>query len=115
MLDIISQDSNEVYRQLGLVKASMSLIQADQLETFYSAMGPTIQMSGGSVANSIAGVAALGGTCGYIGKVAPDEFGERFTHDLRSLGVELDLAMATTGEGARGRSQVFTPCAARGR
>ncbi len=78
MLDIISQDSHEVYRQLGLVKASMSLIQEDQLETFFNAMGPTIQMSGGSVANSIAGVAALGGTCGYIGKVADDDFGKRF-------------------------------------
>ena len=61
----------------------MTLIGEDQLERFYNAMGPTIQMSGGSVANSIAGVAALGGTCGYIGKVADDEFGERFTHDLR--------------------------------
>ena len=72
MLDIISQDSDEVYAQLGLVKAAMSLIQEDQLDTFFNAMGETIQMSGGSVANSIAGVAALGGTCGYIGKVADD-------------------------------------------
>jgi sugar/nucleoside kinase (ribokinase family) len=107
MLDIITQDSNEVYRQLGLVKAAMSLIEEDQLVTFYEAMGPTIQMSGGSVANSIAGVAALGGTCGYIGKVANDEFGERFTHDLRSMGVELDLAIAKEGEGATGRCHVF--------
>ena len=44
MLDIISQDSNEVYRDLGLVKAAMSLIQEDQLDTFFNAMGPTIQM-----------------------------------------------------------------------
>jgi sugar/nucleoside kinase (ribokinase family) len=107
MLDIITQDFDEVYRQLGLVKASMALIDVDQLETFYNAMGPTIQMSGGSVANSIAGVAALGGTCGYIGKVAADEFGERFTHDLRSMGVELDLAIAQAGEGATGRCHVF--------
>jgi sugar/nucleoside kinase (ribokinase family) len=85
----------------------MSLIEEHQLDAFYNAMGPTIQMSGGSVANSIAGVAALGGTCGYIGKVAPDEFGERFTHDLRSMGVELDLAIATNGEGATGRCHVF--------
>ncbi len=70
-------------------------------------MGPTMQMSGGSVANSIAGVASLGGTCGYIGKVADDEFGERFTHDLRSLGVELDLAIARSNEGATGRCHVF--------
>jgi sugar/nucleoside kinase (ribokinase family) len=107
MLDIISQDSNEVYRQLGLVKAAMSLIQEDQLETFFNAMGPTIQMSGGSVANSIAGVAALGGTCGYIGKVADDDFGKRFTHDLTSMGVEVDLAIAASDEGATGRCHVF--------
>lgn len=107
MLDIISQDSHNVYASLGLVKSTMTLIEEDQLDRFYSAMGPTIQMSGGSVANSIAGVAALGGTCGYIGKVADDEFGERFTHDLRSLGVELDLAIAKDGEGVTGRCHVF--------
>ena len=107
MLDIISRDSRNVHAQLGLVKASMNLIGEDQLETFYNAMGPTVEMSGGSVANSIAGVAALGGTCGYIGKVADDDFGERFTHDLRSLGVELDLAIAQPHEGATGRCHVF--------
>jgi sugar/nucleoside kinase (ribokinase family) len=107
MLDIISQDSEEVYATLGLVKSTMTLIEEDQLDKFYHAMGPTIQMSGGSVANSIAGVAALGGTCGYIGKVADDEFGGRFTHDLRSLGVELDLAIAREGEGVTGRCHVF--------
>jgi len=48
----------------------------------------------------IAGVAALGDTCGYIGKVANNEFGERFRHDLRSFRVELDLALAQPGEGA---------------
>ena len=107
MLDIITQDSDEVYRDLGLVKATMNLIDADQLERFYDAMGPTIEMSGGSVANSIAGVAALGGTCGYMGKVANDDFGVRFTHDLRSMGVELDLAIAAPDEGATGRCHVF--------
>lgn len=107
MLDIIARDTHDVYRELGLVKATMTLIDEHQLGDFYNAMGPTTQMSGGSVANSIAGVAALGGTCGYIGKVANDEFGERFTHDLRSLGVELDLAIATESEGATGRCHVF--------
>src|ERR1017187_8731288 len=114
MLDIISQDQHGAYRTLGLVKAAMSLIDEGQLEVFYNAMGPTIQMSGGSVANSIAGVAALGGTCGYIGKVANDEFGDRFRHDLLSMGVELDLAVAKADEGATGRCHVFiTPDAQR--
>jgi sugar/nucleoside kinase (ribokinase family) len=107
MLDIIARDHDDAHARLGLVKASMNLIGADDLDTFYEAMGPTAQMSGGSVANSIAGIAALGGTCGYIGKVADDEFGERFAHDLRSLGVELDLAVAAPGEGATGRCHVF--------
>ncbi|HQU25811.1 MAG TPA: adenosine kinase [Acidimicrobiales bacterium] len=107
MLDIITQDHDEVYRSLGLTKSAMHLIEEDQLDVFYGAMGPTIEMSGGSVANSIAGVAALGGTCGYIGKVAADDFGERFRHDLTSLGVDLDLAVASDGEGATGRCHVF--------
>jgi sugar/nucleoside kinase (ribokinase family) len=114
MLDIISQDQHGAYRTLGLVKAAMSLIDEDQLKVFYNAMGPTIQMSGGSVANSIAGVAALGGTCGYIGKVANDEFGDRFRHDLLAMGVELDLTVAKADEGATGRCHVFiTPDAQR--
>jgi sugar/nucleoside kinase (ribokinase family) len=107
MLDIIMQDDDNVYEALGLVKASMSLIDEGQLETFLNAMGVTMQVSGGSVANSIAGVAALGGTCGYLGKVANDEFGERFRTDLSSMGVELDLAVARPGEGATGRCHVF--------
>lgn len=114
MLDIITRDDRDAYAELGLVKAAMALIEEDQLDTFYRAMGPTIEMSGGSVANSIAGIAALGGTCGYIGKVADDEFGERFRHDLATLGVELDLAVAGPGEGATGRCHVFiTPDAQR--
>ncbi len=107
MLDVISQDHHEVFRQLGLTKAAMTLIGEERLDEFYQAMGPTMQMSGGSVANSIAGIAALGGTCGYIGKVADDEFGERFTHDLRTMGVELDIAIAKPHEGATGRCHVF--------
>ncbi len=107
LLDIIARDSQEVFRLLGLEKGAMNLIGVEDLERFYDAMGPTVQMSGGSVANSIAGVAALGGTCGYIGKVADDEFGERFAHDLRSLGVELDLAIARVDEGPTGRCHVF--------
>ncbi len=114
MLDIITQDTRESYRGLGLVKGAMSLIEEDQLDAFYRAMGPTVEMSGGSVANSISGIANLGGTCGYIGKIADDEFGERFRHDLSSLGVELELAIAKPGEGATGRCHVFiTPDAQR--
>ena len=114
LLDIIARDESAVYHELGLAKGGMTLIADEQLDRFYQAMGPTIQMSGGSVANSIAGVAALGGAAGYIGKIADDEFGERFTHDLRTLGVELDLTIAAPSDGATGRCHVFiTPDAQR--
>jgi len=114
MLDIVTQDTRNAYATLGLAKAAMTLIEESQLGPFYEAMGPTMQQSGGSVANTIAGVAALGGTCGFIGKVANDEFGERFAHDLRTMGVELALATAGAGEGRTGRCHVFvTPDAQR--
>jgi sugar/nucleoside kinase (ribokinase family) len=73
----------------------------------YAGMGAGVEVSGGSGANTAVGVAGLGGRAGYIGKVADDEFGERFRHDLRSLGVELELAVAKSGEGATGRCHVF--------
>ena len=107
LLDIMTQDREEIYSKLGFEKAAMNLIGAERLDEIFSSMGPTIQMSGGSVANTIAGVAALGGTCGFIGKVADDEFGKQFAHDLKSLGAEVDLAIASEQEGATGRCHVF--------
>ncbi len=107
MLDIIAHDHENVIDDLGLAKAAMSLIDASRLSAVYGAMGETVEVSGGSVANSIAGVAALGGAGGFIGKVADDEFGHRFRHDLVSLGVELDLAVVSADEGATGRCHVF--------
>ena len=107
LLDIIMRDHDQTYERLGLIRASMNLVDLDRAHEILDAMGPTIQMSGGSVANTIAGVAALGGTAGFIGKVADDEFGEVFTHDFESMGVEVDLALAEISEGATGRCHVF--------
>ena len=107
LLDVIIRDHDGLHARLELVKGSMSLVDLERAQAIYGAMGPTIQISGGSAANTIAGVASLGGTSGYIGKIGDDEFGEVFAHDLRSLGVELDLAVATDHEGVTGRCHVF--------
>ena len=107
LLDIVARDPDEVYRALGFTKGAMNLIGAERLTEVYDAMGPTIQVSGGSVANTIAGVAALGGTAGFIGKVAADEFGDRFRHDLQSMSVDLDLTVVETDLGVTGRCHVF--------
>ena len=73
----------------------MTLIDANQAESIYSKMGPATEMSGGSVANTIAGFANLGGGAAYIGKVRDDQLGEIFNHDMRSLGVDIRLQPAT--------------------
>ena len=57
--------------------------------TLYAAMGTGIEMSGGSAANTMTGIASFGGRVGYIGKVADDQLGEVFAHDLRAVGVDL--------------------------
>jgi sugar/nucleoside kinase (ribokinase family) len=107
LLDLIIRDHDDIHATLELTKGAMTLVDLERAARIYGAMGPTMQMSGGSVANSIAGVASLGGTSGFIGKIGDDEFGQMFAHDLRSLGVELDLAYATGEEGATGRCHVF--------
>lgn len=107
LLDVIMSDQHDVFATLGLVKGSMTLVDLERAQEIYSLMGHTIQVSGGSAANTIAGVASLGGAAGFIGKVGDDEFGEIFAHDLTSLGVELDLAVANEDHVRTGRCHVF--------
>ncbi len=83
--------------KIGAVRGSMTLIDEDRAHEIYEAMGPTTEMSGGSVANSVAGFATLGGSAAYIGRVRNDQFGEVFNHDMRTLGVDIRLERATDG------------------
>jgi len=73
------------------------LIEKDQAREIYGQMGPATEMSGGSVANTVAGFANLGGTAAYIGKVKADQLGTIFNHDMRSLGVDIRLKAAAGG------------------
>ncbi|RMF12258.1 MAG: adenosine kinase [Alphaproteobacteria bacterium] len=87
IVDVIARAQEEFLARHRLRKGTMRLIVAAQAEALYEDMGPGIEMSGGSVANSIAGFAMLGGRAAFIGKVAEDQLGEVFGHDIRSLGV----------------------------
>jgi len=80
-----------------MAKGGMALIDEDRAEAIYAAMGAGIQASGGSAGNTIAGIASLGGTAGYIGKVKADALGQVFTHDLRAMGVRFETPAATDG------------------
>ncbi len=80
-----------------LAKGAMSLIDADRATQLYAAMPAGIEASGGSAANTMAGVASFGGRAAYIGKVRDDQLGEVFRHDIRATGVSYDVPYALDG------------------
>ncbi|HEX8667955.1 MAG TPA: adenosine kinase [Allosphingosinicella sp.] len=90
IVDVISAADDGFLEQEGLAKGSMRLIDTDEASRLYDRMGPGREVSGGSAANTAAGIAMLGGRAGFIGRVADDQLGEVFAHDIRSIGVEFD-------------------------
>lgn len=90
VVDVLASTTDEFLAAEGLVKGSMRLISAEQATDLYSRMGPGQEVSGGSAANTLAGLAALGQQCGFIGQVADDQLGEVFAHDMRSVGIAFD-------------------------
>jgi len=90
IVDVLARTDDALIEAEGLVKGSMRLIDAAEATRLYAAMGPAVEMSGGSAANTLAGMAALGERCAFIGQVADDQLGQVFTHDLRALGVAYD-------------------------
>lgn len=87
IVDVLAQASDEFLTQHNLPKGAMTLIDAHQAQRLYAQMGPAIECSGGSAANTMAGVASLGGKAAYIGKVHDDTLGRVFRHDLSAIGV----------------------------
>jgi sugar/nucleoside kinase (ribokinase family) len=97
MVDVLARTDDAFLSAQGLVKGTTALIDAARAESLYTQMGPGIEMSGGSAANTIAGVASLGGRGAYIGKVRDDQLGSVFAHDLRTIGVRFDTPASTRG------------------
>jgi sugar/nucleoside kinase (ribokinase family) len=97
IVDIIARCDEGFLTKHDLDKGFMRLIDADEAGRLYEAMGPAIERSGGSVANSIAGLASFGAKCGFIGRVAADQFGGIFRHDIRSLGIGYTTEPAVDG------------------
>ena len=97
IVDVIARADDALITSEGLTKGSMRLIDAEEAERLYSAMGPAIEMSGGSAANTLAGMAVLGQRCSFIGQVADDQLGHVFTHDLRALGVAYETPPLAEG------------------
>src|SRR5690606_8744379 len=90
IVDVIAQADDALLASHNLPKGAMNLLDAEMAEKLYGVMGPGHEASGGSARNTIAGIAALGGKTAYIGKVADDQLGRIFTHDIRAVGVTFD-------------------------
>lgn len=97
IVDVIAHASDDFIAREGMAKGGMALIDEESAERLYDAMGPGVEISGGSGGNTIAGVAAFGGSGAFIGKVRDDTLGNIYRHDLRAIGVTFDTPATTTG------------------
>lgn len=106
IVDIIGRCDDAYLAKVGAAKGSMRLVDAGEVSKIYSGMGPAVEISGGSAANTIAGVASFGGRAGFIGSIADDEFGRIFAHDVKSIGVAFN-ATPVRGDVPTSRSLIL--------
>ncbi|MCY7339076.1 MAG: adenosine kinase [Sphingomonas bacterium] len=97
IVDVIASCDEEFLTRHNLPKGSMQLLTPREADVLYAAMGQAREMSGGSAANSMAGIAAMGGTAAFIGQVAEDQLGMIFEHDMHALGVRFETPAMTGG------------------
>ncbi len=97
IVDVLAHVDRDFLQTIGAEPGSMTLIDQDRAHEVYNQMGPATEMSGGSVANTVAGFANLGGSTAYIGKVRDDQLGRIFNHDMKSLGVDIRLQKSADG------------------
>lgn len=98
IVDVIAHATDDDLTRLSLPKGAMTLIDEARAESLYGQMAPAREISGGSVANSMAGIASLGGTAGYIGKIRNCQLGEVFAHDIRAAGVQFNSQPSVSGK-----------------
>jgi sugar/nucleoside kinase (ribokinase family) len=113
IVDVISRADDAFLGKHGLVKGSMMLIDEERAETLYAAMGPGVEVSGGSCGNTMAGIASFGGKGAYIGKVRDDQLGKVFGHDISAVGVSFQTLKAKAGPATARCLILVTPDAQR--
>ncbi|MEM9625692.1 MAG: adenosine kinase [Pseudomonadota bacterium] len=113
IIDVVAETSDDLLKRVDLAKGTMTLVDETRSAELYAAMGPAIEISGGSAGNTMAALAGLGADAAYIGKVRDDQLGEVFRHDIRAVGVAFDTPPLTEGP-STARCLVFvTPDAQR--
>ena len=97
IFDVLVQSDEKFLADHGMVKGGMALIDEARALSIYRDMGPATEMSGGSGANTIVGLANLGARAAFIGKVKDDQIGRLYTHDIRAAGVAFETRAASGG------------------
>ena len=113
IVDILTQADEAFLTTHNMPKGGMALVDETQAHAIYEAMGSGVEASGGSAANTIAGIASFGGKAAFIGRGKDDEFGKIIAHDLRSLGVAFDTPAAADGPSTARCLILVTPDAQR--
>ncbi len=113
IVDILAHADDSFLKDHSLEKGSMTLIDADQAINLYNDMSNATEASGGSAANTIAGIASLGGKTEFIGKISNDQLGDIFRHDLKALGVQFDTPAQEGGDPTARSFILVTPDAER--
>ena len=97
IFDVLVQTDESFLTAHGMTKGGMALIDESRALSIYQDMGPAVEISGGSAANTIVGVANLGARAAYVGKVRDDQIGGLYTHDIRAAGVAFETRAASQG------------------
>ncbi|MFM7550236.1 MAG: adenosine kinase [Cyanobacteriota bacterium] len=113
IVDVLVQAEERFLTDHGLTKGTMALVDEAQAERLYACLGPGLETSGGSAANTLAGIAQLGGRAGFIGRVRDDQLGGIFAHDIRSVGARYETPAATSGPSTARCLILVTPDAQR--
>ena len=106
IVDVMSPCADELIEELGLARGVMMLVDTDRAHELYDALGPAREISGGSAANTLAGLSVLGLQCAFIGQVADDQLGEVFAHDIHAVGIDFDTP-ALAGPPSTARCLIF--------
>lgn len=106
IVDVMAPCEDMLIETLGLTRGGMTLVDTERARELYDAMGPAREVSGGSAANTLAGLAALGARCAFIGQVADDQLGEVFAHDIRAGGIAFGTP-ARAGDPPTARCLIF--------
>jgi sugar/nucleoside kinase (ribokinase family) len=97
IVDVLARTEDDFLVKQGMNKGSMALIDEARAQAIYQAMGPAVEISGGSAANTIVGLASLGGRGAFVGRVKNDDLGHAFSHDIRAAGISFTTSPATSG------------------